>query len=295
MTTRFDRIGLLETFIRVAERGSISAAARDLGLTQPSVSRQLAALEQKMGTVLAHRTTHKLSLTSEGANSLVDARQLVAQWSSLEEANRTGEGLHGSIRAFAPTALGQGVLIKAATQFLLDHPGVSIDWRLSDRPIRFAEEGCDCWFRVGDIPDQSLVVRELGCIERLVVARTYMPDEPLEELPWIALGPYEGERITLFDREGTEHAFTAAPRLTVDNIFASLEAVRQGLGAAILPYWLVEEELQEGKLAALAPGWRAASLPVRVALPAGTRRPERLNRFADAMTEATRMVLADAS
>ncbi len=284
---RFDRIGLLETFIRVAERGSLSAAARDLGVTQPSISRQFAALEQMMGTVLAHRTTHKLTLTSEGTALLAQARGLVAQWRELEESNRAGSDLRGDIRAFAPTALGQGVLIKAATQFLIDHSGVSIDWRLTDRPIRFAEEGCDCWFRVGHVPDQSLVVREIGSIERLVVGHPETPNRSLEDLPWVSLGPYEGERIALFDENGTERAFSVGPRLTVDNIFASLEAVRQGLGIAILPHWLVKDLLKSGELVAPAPEWRAASLPLRVALPPGTRRPDRLSRFVESMTDAT--------
>ncbi len=294
MSRRYDRIALLETFIRIAERGSLSAAAKDLGSTQPSISRQLAALESEMNTVLAHRTTHNFTLTSDGRALLSDARRLVGEWGLLFEANRSSDELRGEIRVVAPIALGQTLLSKAASRFLADHPSVSLDWRLTDEPIRFDEEGCDCWFRVGSVPDQSLVVRELALVERIVVA---IPDldldgsTKLQDLPWLSLGPYEADNIELIDESGKKTSFNLSPRLRSNNIFSVLEAALAGVGLAIMPRWLVADHLQAGVLIEAVPELRARPLPINIALAAGTRRPRRVDALADAIGHELRRLV----
>ncbi|MEM6387547.1 MAG: LysR family transcriptional regulator, partial [Pseudomonadota bacterium] len=85
MNQRFDRLALLETFVRIAERSSLSEAARDLGTSQPSISRQLAALETRLGVVLARRTTHSVTLTPDGLALLEDARRMLGEWEAIEE------------------------------------------------------------------------------------------------------------------------------------------------------------------------------------------------------------------
>ncbi len=286
MNRSFDRLALLDTFIRIAERGSLSAAARDLGTTQPSISRQLTALERMMNTVLAHRTTHDLTLTSDGRALLTDARRLVGEWELLLDGNQAGDDLRGEIRVVAPIALGQTLLAKAAARFLAAHPSVSLDWRLTDEPIRFGEEGCDCWFRVGDVPDQSLVVRQLAMAERVVVAAPSIDlatSTRLEDLPWLSLGPYEADDITLFDHHHNPTSFNISPRLRSNNIVSVLEAVLAGVGAAIMPHWLVADHLKKGSLIAAAPDHRASPLPINLALTAGARRPSRVDAFAKAI------------
>lgn len=289
MSTRFDRLALLETFARIAERGSLSAAARDLGTSQPSVSRQLAALEALLGRRLVRRTTHALSLTPDGTEALSDARRMLAEWEGLTERMSDDDHLRGTIRVVAPVALGQTLLVGAAVAFGLTHPEVAIEWQLTDEPIRFAEEGCDLWIRVGDVPDDTLIVREIARVERLVVvapqvaARCVSTD--LADWPWLALGPFEGSRIILRDGTGVETAFVVRPRLVTDNIAALLEATRGGLGAAILPRWLVAGDLSAGRLMDAAPDLRAATLPVHLAMAPGVRRPARVNRLAEAIRE----------
>ncbi|MEO0887430.1 MAG: LysR family transcriptional regulator, partial [Cyanobacteria bacterium J06648_10] len=142
MSKSLDRLTLLETFIRIADAGSISAAARDLGLSQPSVSRQLAELESRFKAQLMRRTTHELSLTEAGAQLLSDARQLLDDWEALEEKHLdSGETLRGRLRVVAPVALGQLHLIDIALQFQQQHPLISLSWQLQDDDIRFAEAG----------------------------------------------------------------------------------------------------------------------------------------------------------
>ena len=289
MSTRFDRLALLATFVRIAERESLSAAARDLGTSQPSVSRQLAALEHLLGVTLVNRTTHALALTPDGAAVLADARRMLSEWEGLTERLSDDAELRGTLRVVAPVALGQRHMIEAALRFARDHPAVSIEWRLTDRAIRFAEEGCDVWIKVGPVPDDTLLVREIASVVRLVVATPDLAarygNEPLERWPWLALGPFEGSRITLHAGDGSERAFMIAPRMATDNIFALLEAVRGGLGVAILPRWFVQDELKGGSLVDAVPDLRAVRLPVNVAIAAGTRRPARVDRFVEAATE----------
>ena len=295
MSVRFDRLSLLATFVRVAERGSLSAAARDLGLSQPSVSRQVAALEARLGAALLRRTTHALSLTPDGAALLADARRLLAEWEAIEERHVPGDEPRGALRVVAPVALGQTLLAEMAAAFLARHPGVSLDWRLTDDPIRFAEEGCDAWVRVGPVPDDTLVVRELGRVERLVVAAPGLlrdgPDAALDGLPWLALEPFEGKRIELRDPDGATRAFAVRPRMTSDNVAALREAALAGLGAAIMPRWFVADALASGALVDAAPDLRAARLPVNLALAPGAARPARVQALADALVRWGRTAL----
>lgn len=287
---------LLHSFVRIAERGSLSAAARDLGTSQPSVSRQLAGLEARLGVVLARRTTHDVTLTPDGQALLADARRLLGEWAAIEERHNEATGLRGTIRVIAPIALGQSLFVGAAAAFMADHRQVTIDWRLRDDDIRFAEEGCDCWLKIGKVPDDSLVVRELALVERLVVGTpgclAAQDGAALTDLPWLTLGPFEGDRIELFDARGRSEVFAVVPRLASDSVLAIYEAVRRGAGVAILPHWLVADDLESGALVDVAPDRRAARLPVNLALAAGARRPARVERFAEAIGSWCQTALA---
>lgn len=284
-----DRLALLETFVRIAERQSLSAAARDLDVSQPSVSRQLAALEARLRIVLVRRTTHDVTLTPDGLALLSDARRLLGEWEAIEDRYKDEKALKGVIRVIAPVALGQRLLVKAAAQFIKDHPDISIDWRLRDDVIRFAEQGCDCWIKVGPIPDETLVLRELARVERLIVGTPEClarhADMGVDALPWLALGPFEGNRIELFDDAERLRSFSVTPILASDNIFAIYEAAMQGLGVAIMPRWFVASDLAAGNLVDAAPGLRAARLPVNLALAPGTKRPPRVERFCLALQD----------
>ena len=289
MTTRFDRLALLETFVRIAERKSLSGAARDLGTSQPSISRQLAALENRLGVILVRRTTHDVTLTPDGLALLVDARRMLGEWEAVEDRHNNNDALKGTIRVIAPVALGQSLFIKAAAQFMSDHPDVTIDWRLRDDNIRFAEEGCDCWLKVGPVRDDTLVVRELARVERLVIGSPQCLENcagmEIHSMPWLTLGPFEGNRIELFDRREKVHSFAVTPKLATDNIFAIYEAALENIGIAIMPKWFVSEDLRNGKLVDVAPNLRAASLPINLAIASGTKRPVRVERFCEAIQD----------
>ena len=283
--------------MRIAERKSLSAAARDLNTSQPSVSRQLIALEKLLGVVLVRRTTHSLSLTQDGVSLLADARRLISEWESIEDRQSQVGELQGTIRVVAPIALGQELLVHAVGEFMNEHPKISIDWRLDDAAIHFAEEGCDCWVKIGPVPDDTLIVKELAKVDRLVVGTRDCVSKysgvPLRDLPWITLGPFEGNRIELFDKRDNNRTFVVKPKMGTNNIHALREAVLQGVGVAIMPSWFVASHLNSGTLINAAPEWRGARLSVNLAIAAGTRRPARVEQFSDHLKKCLSAQLND--
>ncbi len=290
MSKPLDRLTLLGTFVRIADAGSISAAARDLGLSQPSASRQLAELESRLKTQLMRRNTHSLALTEAGVALLADARPMLDSWEALEEKHLTGEReVSGTLKVVAPIALGQLQLARLAWRFQLEHPRVSLNWLLDDQPIRFSELGCDCWIKVGPVPDDTLIVKPLGIVERLLVASADfveqhgLPKTPraAEKLSLIALAPFEGGNIPLTGPRGASTNIEPPLRLSSNNIVAVKEAVGMGLGIAVMPSWFIHDELKRGSFVDVLPGWRAPSLTIHIAYLPGRHQPRRLRAFLD--------------
>lgn len=298
MSKPLDRLTLLETFVRISERGSISAAARDLGLSQASASRQLKELEDRLGIQLVRRTTHSLAVTLAGQALLRDARGLLAEWSALEERHGAGDDVaKGPLKIVAPVALGQRYLLDIALEFQLLHPQVSLSWQLQDEPIRFAEVGCDCWIKIGAVPDETLVVRPIGRVVRSLVASPALAGgdslagpADAESLPFVALEPFEGARIALTGRDGAVHEIRPPVRLATNNIFALYRAALKGAGAAVLPRWFIADDLAAGRLIDLLPRWRAAPFAVNVAYLSARHQPKRLSLFLEALERGVRQI-----
>lgn len=287
MTKSLDRLTLLETFVRIAERGVISAAARDLGLSQASASRQLSDLEERLGVQLITRTTHSLSLTPAGENCLREARVLLADWTAFSERFADDDdALSGSLKIVAPIALGQTVALEAAIAFQASHPDVTIDWILEDRPIRFSEVGCDLWIRIGDVPDETLIAQPLSKAERRIYAAPafitkHKVDTPrdLAALPCASLTPFEGAKIPLRSAAGKRFSLAADVAFASNNIFSTIEVACAGYAFAVLPDWLVEQHVASNQLQDVLPGWRAPSLTIYAAFAPARRQTRRLREF----------------
>jgi DNA-binding transcriptional LysR family regulator len=294
MSKSLDRITLLETFVRIADGGSISAAARDLNLSQPSVSRQLVDLETRLKTQLVRRNTHSLALTDAGLDLLADARQLLNSWQYLEEKYvRAETDIRGKLKVVAPVALGQTHLARIACKFQMEHPNVNLSWNLEDEAIRFTEVGCDCWIKVGHVPDDTLIVRPLGKVERLLVAspglagiKPLSHPEELRQLPVVALQPFEGQRIALSNQENQTYEFMGNVIMSTNNIFSLKEAACMGMGLVILPRWFIENELKSGELMNALPGWQAPTLEVSVAYLPDVHQPRRLRLFLNSLKQS---------
>lgn len=291
-----DRLALLETFLRIVEAGSLSAAAAQLGSTQPTVSRRLQTLERALGVRLLHRSTHAMTLTDDGARCYERARDLVSAWQSLESAVRgDGEEPSGLLRVVVPHALGQDLLVAPLAAFLQRHPRLQVEWRLHDRMPDFTAEGIDCAIRVGAVLEPSLVALRVGSLSRIVVAAPSLlagappPREPaaLARLPWLALHTFYRNEVEL-TRAGTGETarFPIRPRLSTDSLYALHNAALRGLGVAVASAWAMADDLAAGRLLHLAPDWQASPLPVHLVYPHAPFQPVRLRRFIEAMRAA---------
>jgi DNA-binding transcriptional LysR family regulator len=291
-----DRMMLVETFVRIVDAGNLSAAARLLGTTQPTISRRLKSLERSLGVRLLQRSTHAMKLTEDGARCYARAKELIEGWQAFEsEIRGVADEPTGTLRVVMPHAFGQQQLIAPLVTYLQDYPRVNVDWLLHDRMPDFIAEGIDCAIRVGEIRDESVVAVRLGEVPRIVVASPVvlegveLPAQPeeLARLPWIALRTFYLDEVALTHRAtGETVRFPIRPRLSTDSLHALRNAALLGAGAAISSTWLVQEDIAAGRLIQLMPEWQAAPLPIYLVYPAARFYPAKLRRFMESMRTA---------
>lgn len=291
-----DRLQLMETFVRIVEAGSLSAAALQLGATQPTVSRRLQALERALGVRLLQRSTHVMRLTQDGERCYARAQELLAGWQHFEaELRGARQAPEGTLRVVVPHAFGQEKFVAPLAAFLREHPRVAVEWLLHDEVRDFIAEGIDCALLVGEPQDPSLVALRIATVPRIVVAAPAVlqgaapPQEPeaLAALPWLALRTYYRHELTLTHRSsGQARRIALQPRLSTDSLYALRSAALLGLGAAVGSAWMLADDLAAGRLLHLAPDWQAAPLPVHLVYPQARYYPSRLLRFVAAMREA---------
>ena len=291
-----DRFELMETFVRIVDAGNLSAAAAQMGSTQPTVSRRLQALERSLGVRLLRRSTHSMTLTEDGQRCLERARELLANWHAFEADLRgAGDEPEGTLRVVAPHAFGQQQLVAPLADYLARYPRVNVEWLLHDRRPDFILEGIDCAIQVGTVDDQAAVAIKLAEVPRIVVAApalvAHLPvlqaPADLAQLPWLAMRPYYRTEVTLAPiAGGNDVRFPIAPRMSTDSLYALRTAAVAGVGAAIASAWLVADDLAQGRLVHIAPQWRAAPLPVWLVYPQARFYPARLRRFLDVIRAA---------
>ena len=289
--TSADRFELMETFVRIVDAGNLSAAAAQLGTTQPTVSRRLQALERSLGVRLLRRSTHSMTLTEDGQRCLERARELLASWHAFEADLRgAGDEPEGTLRVIAPHAFGQQQLVAPLAEYLARYPRVNVEWLLHDRRPDFIAEGIDCAIQVGQIDDQGAVAIKLAEVPRIVVAApslvAHLPPvlepEDLARLPWLSLRPYYRAEVALTAiGDHREARVPIAPRMSTDSLYALRTAAVSGVGAAIASAWLVADDIAAGRLVHIAPRWCAAPLPVYLVYPQARFYPARLRRFLD--------------
>jgi len=299
--TGLEDLRLLRTFVRIAESGSISAAARALNTAQPTVSRHLRQLERTSGVVLLRRDTHAMSLTAAGERLLADARELLSLAEvASERVREERETARGHLRIVAVLDTGMWIVPRLLAGFRKRYPKVTAELHLTNRPSKFIEEGFDCGIMVGPLTDRSVAARKAGEITRVLVASPALlkehgtPTTPaqLKRLPWMGiLQPhfYARDRVTL--RRGREQRVVRlSPVLVMDSVTALREAATAGAGLTMQPEWLLGVTLTSGKLARVLPEWTLPPANVNVVFPSGLL-PARLRAFVDyAVVELPRLI-----
>ena len=291
--TAFDDLALLRAFVCIVECGSISAGARRLKIPQPTLSRYLRVLEEHSGSALLRRDTHAMSLTPTGQRLLKDAQTMLAH--AEEATQRLHEDqttLSGHLRLFATMDLGQSIVTRLVSSFLRINPKVTAELALTNRPLHMIQEGCDVGILPGKITDESVVARPAGKITvHLAASPSLVKSRPavkepadLKSWPWIALAGVQfrsAKEIKLFARNGTEQTLRVSPVLISEGVASIREAVRAGLGVAVLPDWLIREDLLSRRLVRVLPQWNAKDLPVHVVYAGDLLLPTRVRAFID--------------
>lgn len=293
-TPGVDRIERVETFVRIVEAGSLSSAARQLGMTQPTVSRRLQGLENWLGLKLVQRTTHMMRLTKDGERFFARAKELLAAWRAMEEDLRGAKDApFGALRVVVPHAFGQAQLVAPLLEFLRTYPDVSVEWILHDRHPNFIAEGIDCAIHVGTMEDPAMVALHLADVPRIAVAAPALCEgypkltvEELPSLPWLALSSFYRHEVVLKQSKGAEtRRFPIHPRFSTDNIYSLRIATLAGFGASLVSTWAVADDIAAGRLLHLTPEWCTFSLPVFLVYPYARFYPAKLRRFTELMRE----------
>lgn len=291
-----DRIELMQTFVRIVEAGSLSAAAVQLGSTQPTVSRRLQALERSLGVRLLQRSTHAMKMTEDGERCYERAKELLAGWDEFESDLRGSRmQAEGTLRVAVPHAFGQAQLIGPLADFMRQHPRITVEWLLHDRAADFISQGLDCAIQVGEVHDPSVVAIHLAEVPRMiVVAPSLMQGRPLPQhpsdlaaLPWVAIPAFYRREITLTHAGTGEQRHVAfRPQLVTDSLYALRSIAVEGLGVAVGSSWVLAEDVAAGRLLQLLPQWQVDPLPVSLLYPYASFYPARLRHFIDTMKEA---------
>jgi DNA-binding transcriptional LysR family regulator len=259
----------MTTFVRIAEMGNITRAARSLGLSLPMASRHLRWLEQELGTALVHRTTRQLHLTDAGQVFAARARALLRGLDDAKQALRPGPSLVGRVVVTAPSALGTYQLSSIMPALTAKHPGLCVDLRLEDRAVDLVKEGVDLAIRAAAPPDHaSLVARALTTYNRVVCAAPSLLARygPIDTLSALAKTPCVlhscGPAVWNFETPDGPKSITVDGPLCTNNDVIIRDASLAGVGAAWLPEYVVGDELRDGRLVRLLPEARLP--PIRV-------------------------------
>lgn len=283
-----DRIDAWDLFLKVAEFGSFSEAARRAGVSPGQVSKTISALEDQVSARLFERTTRAVRLTAEGEARLEPARALIEAAGRLRTGEETGDALVGTIRISAPVIYGARILSPLIGQFLNRNPGLSVRLTLTDHRSDLVADGLDMALRIGTLSDSSLRGRKLSTVAlRLLASPALIEDRErprspaaLAALPCVIdLNLPEPRRWT-FMRDGDSETVRIDGRLETDSAEVVLQAVSAGVGVGLVPDFCLGPDRLAG-LVTLLPEWEAPARDVWLLWPSGRHLAPRTRALVD--------------
>jgi DNA-binding transcriptional LysR family regulator len=268
-----DRADALALFVKAVEVGSLSGAARASGLSLPSVSRHLTALEERIGTRLVVRTTRSLALTEAGRVYYEHAKQMLADLEAVEASLLADASVPaGTVSVWAPTLFGRVFVLPLLARFLADNPRVQLDVTLLDRDFNLVEEGVDLAIRIGPLKESSLIVRRLGSLLWVVsAAPTYLEHRGVPTTPedlrhhdcLVFTQPgYEWR----FRKGGRSASLQVPARMRANALDAVVEAAVAGAGLVYAPAWQVHDHVAAGRLKVVLRDYEVPPLPINALL-----------------------------
>lgn len=286
-----DRFKAMQTFVQIAEQGSLTRAAEALGSSLPAVVRSLAALEAHLGVRLFHRTTRRLSLTEEGRSYLPSVREVLLAADAADLA-LTAEAREpaGLLTITAPVLFGHMYVAPAITRFMQRYDKVRCSVLLYDRTVNLLEENIDVGIRISPLQDSSLVAQTLGTIRRVVavspdyLARHGTPRHPrdLDGAPCVR-GRIDAPPQWTFHEGGKTLSVTPSNRLEFNHLAPAIEACAAGMGFGTFFSYQVLPHVAQGRLELVLEDFEPPPRPVSVIYPNARLLPARTRAFIDWM------------
>jgi DNA-binding transcriptional LysR family regulator len=279
--------------VAVAEEEGFAAGARRLGMSPPTVTRAVAALERRLGVQLLHRTTRHVRTTDVGQRYLDDARRILAEADAADEA---AAGINaeprGRLVVTAPVLFGRIFVMPGIVEYLERHPATQVSAMFLDRVVNLLEEGVDVGVRIGELPDSSMRASRVGAVRVVVCAsRDYLrhhgtPRTP-QDLPKHSLiASSAGSGVLEWHLGG--RTLKVQPRLTVTTNDAAIEAALRGFGVARLLSYQVARHLTAGGLTALLEQYEPQPRPIHIVHREGRHASAKVRAFVDLMVERLR-------
>lgn len=274
MDTSLD-LNEIAVFSCVAEEGSVTRAARRLGLPKSTVSRKLSALEERLRARLLHRSPRRVELTDAGRALHEEARTALAQIN--DAAGRVadhGEALKGKVKVAIPADFGAAVLSELLCEFAHRYPEILVEAELSERKVDLVHEGFDFAIRVGSIGNPALIARQVGAVRGYLVTtpeyqRLHGSPRTPEELPAhryleFVLPTHTAGLLRLHGPGATMHDVRVGTVFRANSLLVIREAALRGLGIARLPTYLTRRFVASGQLVRVLPDYWTSELPIHV-------------------------------
>jgi len=291
-----DRLTALKVFARVARLGNFSRAAREFGVSQPSISRVIAGLERDLGAALIIRTTRALSLTDAGADYLARIEPLLDGMDEAEHAVRGDAQLKGRLRIGLSSSFGAREVIPELRSFMDRHPSLQIDLLFADQHQNLVVEGVDVALRFGVLADSGATARLLDASPRLLLAspdyleRTGMPAAPADlSSHSMIVGPGSGGPVAWSLKKREQRASVRINgRLTISSNEGAVAAAVNGLGIVSTVWWGCRAELERGRLIRILSDWEMDLVELHAVFPAGRAAKPAARAFVDDLAQALR-------
>lgn len=289
-----DRISAFRAFARACETGNFSAVARELGVSQPTISKHIAAAEALLGVQLFSRTTRRLQPTADGVRLYPAVRQLLDAFELVEAGGRKqADSPSGLLRVAVPESFGRAEIVPRLGRYLSRHPKVRIELRMTDATVDLVEKGAELGIRIGALLQNTLVARRVGTVRHRVLAgrgylagrRAPLVPQELADHDCIVYTGFARPGQWAFDSEFGRHVVDVVPRLSLDSADALAEAVRADLGIALVPAWLLGAEIESGAVSPLLGDYYPPSLPIHIVYPETRWLSLRARSFIDFLIE----------
>lgn len=285
-----DRQHALEIFVAVADTGSFAAAARQLRISPPAVTRAVAFLEDRISVSLFNRTTRTVTITEPGRLYLQTVRRALQD---MDEAEKAAAGetaiARGHLTITAPVTFGRLHLAPVLAAFLREHRQVTATLLLLDRVTHLIEEGIDIAARIASLPDSATIVRRVGEVRRVLVAspdylaRAGTPTHPddLKQHDMVAFTGLLPNREWRFASDTRSISVAIDPRLTIDDAAAAIDLAESGDGITLALSYMVASRLRQGTLRRVLESFEPPPVPVQLCYPDARIVPTRLRAFID--------------